>query len=177
MHTHTPIHEIELVMQSMVTQTQDYFETEHETCMIDGAPDAGESNSQPLLDMTAIIGFGGLVNLQAVFSFQTSLVNAVYAWMTEGFDDRPEEVEKHHEAAIGELVNTILGHCTLDLQHLDRQGIPLTPPVILEAGHVFPAMNCAVFCRHCLHSKYGRLNICLVGPQEVFPPARPDSQR
>ena len=171
-----PLHEIELVMQSMVAQTQDYFETEHETCMIDVDSGAGRLDTQPLLDMTAIIGLGGLVNLQAVFSFQSSLVNAVYESMTEGFHVPPEQVEKQREAAIGELVNTVLGHCTLDLQHLDRQGIALTPPVILDRAKVLTDANSAVIARHCLHSSFGRMTISLVDPTQVFS-ARPDSRR
>jgi len=168
MSTDKPLHEIELVMQSMVTKTQDYFETEHQTCLTDVDLDIVGVDEPALLDMTAVIGFGGMVNLWAVFSFQTSLVDAVYAWMTEGFQDRPEEVERHRQAAIGELVNTVLGHCTLDFGHLDSQAIHMTPPVILDPGNVFLEMNHAVFSKHCLNSKYGRLNICLVGSQEVF---------
>lgn len=172
------IEEIELVMQSMVANTRDYFENEHNTRMSDVDSDPGneEVGSPTLLDMTAVIGLGGLINLQAVFSFQTSLVNVVYAWMTVGFFDCLEDTKRHREAAIGELVNTVLGHCTVDLQHLDRQGIPLMPPVIFDPGKVFPQLNSAVFARHCLQSKYGRLNISLVGPKEVRP-AIPESLR
>jgi CheY-specific phosphatase CheX len=169
MNTDKPFHDFELVMQSMITKTQDYFETEHETGMAHVALDAVGVDSPALLDMTVIVGLGGMINLLAVFSFQTSLVNAVYAWMTVGFHDRPDEVERHRQAAIGELVNTILGHCTLDFGHLDSQGISLTPPVILDPDNVFPEMNHAVFSRHCLNSMYGRLNISLVGFPEVFP--------
>jgi len=169
MNTGQPFHEFELVMQSMITKTQDYFETEHQTCFTDVDLGIVGVDAPALLDMTAIVGLGGKIDLRAVFSFQTSLVNAVYTWMTVGFQDRPEEVERHRQAAIGELVNTILGHCTLDFGHLDSQGISLTPPVILDPDNVFPEMNPAVFSRHCLNSMYGRLNISLVGSQEVFP--------
>jgi len=176
MSTDKPFHEVELVMQSMITKTQDYFETEHETRMADADQDAIGVDSPALLDMTVIVGLGGMINLRAVFSFQISLVNAVYAWMTVGFHDRPEEVERHRQAAIGELVNTILGHCTPDFGHLDSQAIHLTPPVILDQDNVFPEMNHAVFLKHCLNSRYGRLNISLVGSKESSP-ARPDGTR
>ena len=162
MSTNKPSHKLELVMQSMITKTRDYFETEHETCLAD----VDLVDSPALLDMTAIVGFGGVVNLWAVFSFQSSLFNAVYAWMTVGFEDRPEDVQRHHQAAIGELVNIILGHCTRDFGHLDSQAIPMTPPVILESDRVVSKMNRTEFLRHCLNSRYGCLNISLVGPKE-----------
>lgn len=155
--------DIELVMQSVVTKTRDYFETEHHTGIIDVDLGVDSMPSPPLLDMTAIIGLGGLVNVQAVFSFQASLVNAVYAWMTEGFNDPPEAVEKHREAAIGELVNTVLGLCTKDLQHLDRRGIPMTPPIIVKQPCALATLNSSVFCTHSLLSAHGRLNISLIG--------------
>ncbi len=162
MSTNKPIHKLELVMQSMITQTRDYFVTEQKICITD----VDLVDSPDLLDMTAIVGFGGMVNLWAVFSFQNSLVNAVYEWMTVGFEDRPEDVQRHHQAAIGELVNIILGHCTRDFEHLDSQAIPMTPPVILESDSVVSEMSRTVFLRHCLNSRYGRLNISLVGPKE-----------
>ena len=160
MSTNKPIHKLELVMQSMITQTRDYFVTEQKICITD----VDLVDSPDLLDMTAIVGFGGMVNLWAVFSFQSSLVNAVYEWMTVGFEDRPEDVQRHHQAAIGELVNIILGHCTRDFEHLDSQAIPMTPPVILESDRVDSEMNRTVFSRRCLNSRYGRLNLSLVGP-------------
>lgn len=163
MQTDQTSRDIELVMQAMVGKTRDYFENEHQTGLVDAAAGTDEMSSPPLLDMTAIIGLGGLVNLQAVFSFQAGLVSAVYAWMTVGFNDPPEAVEKHREAAIGELVNTVMGHCTKDLQHLDRQGIPMTPPLIVEQTSALAALNNSVCCTHRLLSAHGRLNISLMG--------------
>lgn len=171
-----PPHDVELVMQSVIAKTCDYFETEHGLRVTAGGVGGGKLAAPTLLDLTAMIRLGGLVNLLAVFSFQASLVNAVYEWMTVGFQDRPEEVEAQREAAIGELVNTVLGHCTIDLQHLDRAGISMTPPVILDRTHVFPEMNSTVLGTHCLNSVYGRLTISLVGLTNVGP-ASPDHPR
>ena len=168
---------MELVMQSVVAKTRNYFESEHGTPMDDVDSGAVEASSQAQLDMTAIVGLGGRVNLWAVFSFQACLVNAVHAWMTVGFQDEPEEVERHRQAAIGEWVNTILGHCTQDFGHLDKQGVPLTPPLMMDPDNVFPEMQITVFSRRYLSSRYGRLNISLVRPQAVFPPGRPDAPR
>jgi len=111
---------------------------------------------------------GGRVKLQVAFSFEESLADAVYAWMTAGFNDHPEVVEKHREAAVGEVANTILGHCTIDIQHLDRRGISLTPPLILGRSTRFPTIDKATFLARHLDTALGRLDIILVGSGKLF---------
>lgn len=154
-----------LIMQSMVTKTRDYFSNEHGIHLAD-APLADSDVAAPhLLDVSVMIGFGGQIQRQAVFSFESSLVNAVHAWMTEGLAHPVEELTLHREAAIGELVNTILGHCTIDMAHLDHQGITMTPPLILDPTSTFPAPGHTVLDTHHLVSQCGRLSISLVAPR------------
>jgi CheY-specific phosphatase CheX len=121
-----------------------------------------------LLDMTAMIGFGGQIGLRVAFSFQNSLVDALYSEMTAGFDDIPGEVGTHREAVIGEVVNIILGHCTIDLQHLDQHGIPMTPPHILGRGAAISGADGDMFYTQGFNTERGRLAISLVGPGELF---------
>ena len=162
--------DVEQVMQSMVAQTRHYFNTEHGVLMTDVEPKPGEVALPPLLDVSVIIGLGDNGHRQAVFSFQNSLVDAVHKWMTEGFTPPPEKTSQHRAAAIRELVNTILGHCTIDIAHLDRQGITMTPPLILEQSNVFSEPHHAVLCTHGLQSAFGRLNISLIGSRELATP-------
>lgn len=160
--------DVEFVMRSIIAKTRDYFESEHGTSVAELDSEGGESRGLGLLDMTAIIGMGGRVNLWVAFSLEEGLVNAVYEWMSAGFDDHPEEAEKYREAAIGEMVNTILGHCTMDIQHLDRQGISMTPPVILGRGKPIPSMDNAMHYTQSLSTALGRLDISIVGPREII---------
>lgn len=161
-----PLNDVDLIMQSMITKTRHYFSTEHGVLMTDVDPKANQAAQSALFDLTAMMGLGHDNNLQAIFSFQSSLANAVYVWMTEGFKHPPEDTGKHREAAIGELLNTIIGHCTIDIAHLDRQGITMTPPIILDPTQTFPEPHRAVLRTHGLHSAFGHLNISLVGPQD-----------
>lgn len=154
-----------LIMQSMVTQTCDYFSNEHGIHLAD-VPLADNAVAAPrLLDVSVMIGFGGQIQRQAIFSFENNLVNAVHAWMTEGLAHPVEELTLHREAAIGELVNTILGHCTIDMAHLDHQGITMTPPLILDPTATFPGPGHTVLDTHHLVSQCGRLSISLVAPR------------
>ena len=164
----TLVDEVAQVMRSAIARTRGFFEDEYQVSVseIDGG--AGDLESLTLLDMTAIIGLGGRFNLLVAFSFQDSLVNALYERVTEGFDVQPDEVEMYREAAVGEVVNTILGHCTIDLQQIDRQGISMTPPIILDRAKTIRRMKNSMFYTHGMGTMFGRMNISLVGPRELF---------
>jgi signal transduction histidine kinase/CheY-specific phosphatase CheX len=156
------------VMQSVVTKTRLYFENEHQLEVTVTRAEVGEIASMSLLDLTAMIRLGGQINLLVVFCFQQSLVDAVCKWMTDGFDDYPEALETYREAAVGEVVNTILGHCTTDLQHLDREGVSMTPPAIISRLDVEQGMHAPMFYTQGLNTALGCLNISLVGSKDVF---------
>jgi CheY-specific phosphatase CheX len=160
--------EVHQVMQSALARTRSYFESEFgisETVVETGA---GDVNSLTLLDMTAIIGMGGQINLLIAFSFQSSLIDALYQRMTSDLDVQPDKIEMYREAAAGDVVNTVLGHCTIDLQKLDQQGISMTPPVILDQVKTIQRMKNSMFHTQSLSTALGRMNISLVGPRELF---------
>lgn len=162
------IDEVDQVMQSVIARTSSHFEGEFGIGVTEADSGGGDMDSLSLLDMTAIIGMGGRVNLLIAFSFQEGLINALYQRMTADFAVEPDEVEMYRQAAAGEVVNTILGNCTIDLQKLDRQGISMTPPVILDRVKTIHRMKDAMFFTQTLNTVLGRMNISLVGPRELF---------
>jgi len=162
------IDEVEQVMQSAIARTRSHFESEFGLSVTEADSGGGDMDSLALLDMTAIIGMGGRVNLLIAFSFQEGLINALYRRMTDDFAVKPDEVEMYRQAAAGEVVNTILGNCTIDLQKLDRQGISMTPPVILDRVKTIRRMKDAMFFTQTLNTVLGCVNISLVGPRELF---------
>jgi signal transduction histidine kinase len=162
-----PSAEVMQVMQSVITRARAYFDGEFGISLIesDGGSDV---NSLPLLDMTAVISMGGAVNLLIAFSFDAGLINALYKRMTADFDVKTNEVSMFREAAAGDVINTVLGHCTADFQGLDRQAISLTPPVILDKVKHIHRMKNAMFYTQSLSTEFGRMNINLVQPRELF---------
>lgn len=162
------IAEVMQIMQSVITRTRAYFEGELGIGMAETNSNAGHLDTLTLLDMTAIIGMGGAINLLIAFSFQDGLINAMYEQMTDGLGIQPDEVDMYREAAAGETVNTILGHCTEDLQKLDRRGIAMTPPVILDRVKTIRRMKNAMFYTQNLDTALGCMTISLVGPRELF---------
>jgi len=156
------------VMQSVITRTRDYFDEEFGIGLIESDGGCGDVDSLTLHDMTAIIGMGGAVNLLIAFSFDKGLINALYEQMTADFDVQADEVQMFHKAAAGEVVNTVLGHCTVDFQEMDGRVISLTPPVIIDKVKHIHRMKDAMFYTQTLSTKLGRMDINLVGPRELF---------
>ena len=155
-------------MQSAIARTRNYFESEYgiDVAAVDSG--TGDLESLTLLDMTAIIGIGGRFNLQIAFSFQDDLINTLSQRMTEDFKVQPDEIEMYREAAAGDVVNTIVGHCTGDLPQWNHQGISMTPPIILERAKTIGCMKNAMFFTQGLSTAFGRMNISLLGPRELF---------
>ena len=162
-----PSAEVMQVMQSVITRTRAYFDSEFGISLIESGCGSGV-NSLPLLDMTAVIGMGGWVNLLIAFSFDEGLINALYERMTANFNVRADETSTFRKAAAGDIVNTVLGHCTEDFHGLDQHAISLTPPVILDKVKHVHRMKNAMFYTQSLSTEFGRMNINLVQPRELF---------
>lgn len=160
--------EVDQVMRSVIARSRNFLEGEYQVSVTEMDGGAGDLESLTLLDLTAIIGMGGRFNLLVAFSFQDGLVNAIFERMTHDLDVQPEEVDMYREAAVGEVVNTILGHCTIDLQQMDQQGISMTPPIILDRAKTIRRMKNSMFYTQGMNTVFGRMNISLVGPRELF---------
>lgn len=160
--------EVMQIMKSVISRTRAYFESELEIIPTETSSNAGNLDTLTLLDMTAIIGMGGAINLLIAFSFQDGLINAMYERMTDGLGIQPDEVEMYREASAGEAVNTILGNCTVDLQELDGRGIVMTPPVIFNRVKTIRRMKNAMFYTQNIDTALGSMTISLVGPRELF---------
>lgn len=168
MHRGKPNTDVEEVMQSAIARTCSYFETEFGISVTEVDAAVDNRDSLTLLDMTAIIGMGGLVNLLIAFSFQNGLIDALCQHMTRGIQIEPDEMAMYREAAAGEVVNTILGHCTIDLQKLDRRGISMTPPVVLDRAKTIRRTKNSMFFSRDLNTIFGQMSINLVRPLELF---------
>ena len=163
-----PTAEVMQVMQSVITRMRSYFDGEFGIGLIESEHGGGDLDSLTLLDMTAIISLGGAVNLLIAFSFDEGLIHALYERMTVNFEVQAGEVRMFREATAGDVINTVLGHCTLDFQGLDKQAISLTPPVIIyKVKHIHQMKN-AMFYTQSLNTEFGRMDINLVGQRELF---------
>ena len=156
------------IMESIISKTRDYFDREFHIKMIGVDSGVGGLDTLVLKDITAIIGMGGAVNLLIAMSFDKGMINALFDRMTADINIQPDEIVKFRKATAGEVVNTILGHCTGDLQGLDRLGITMTPPVIIDEAKNIHRSKDAMFYTQSMHTEFGHVDINLVGPRELF---------
>ena len=156
------------VMESVTKRTCAYFKSEFGIIATENNNDIGQLDALVLLDMTAVIIIGGKINLLVVFSFEASLINAIYHVMTDGLGIEDDEIETYRKAAAGDVINTVLGHSTIDLLKLDKNGISITPPRILNDVKTIQAMKYKMFYAQSLDTPLGGITIGLVGSQELF---------
>lgn len=156
------------VMHSVIQKSRTYFMNEFGITITETSCHTGALNLLTLLDMTAIIGIGGGVNLLVAFSFDYSQINFLYRRLTADIPVAPEEEDTFREAAAGEVVNTILGHCTMDFPQVKGHVVTLTPPIVIEQVKHIHRMKNALFHSQSLRTEHGRMDINLVGPCAVF---------
>ncbi len=156
------------VMESVIKRTRAYFKSEFGIHAIENNSDGGKLDGIVLFDMTAVIVMGGTINLLVVFSFEESLINAIYHQMVDGLGIENDDVEMYRKVAAGDIINTVLGHSTIDLQQLDLKGIKITPPTILNNANTIRNLKYKMFYAQHLKTALGEMTISLVGSDALF---------
>lgn len=155
------------VMNSILHWTTHVLALEAVISVTEAAPFACDVDELQLHDLTAIAGLGGAVNVLVGFSFERSLLDAVYARMTADIDVPAGEEALYLRETAAETVNLILGLSTADLGTLDM-AVVLSPPVILEDARSVYRPKKAVFASMRIHTERGFLDVSVVGPRELF---------
>ncbi|MDD5030996.1 MAG: chemotaxis protein CheX [Rhodoferax sp.] len=155
------------VAASTLARTRSYFEEEFGIVVADMSQGGGDVATINIHGLTAIVGVGGPASLLVAFSFEQGLMDELYARMTDGIDIAAAEQDAYRGSVAGEIVNTIIGNCTGDLQN-NGEAISLTPPMIVDSIKHIHRMKDAIFICRSLHCEFGRVDINLVGPSELF---------
>lgn len=152
---------------SILARTRSYFEEEFGIAVSEVGEHEGKVETLTIHGLTAIIGFGGPVSLLVAFSFAPSLVDALYERMAAEIDVPPGEESVYRGYLAADIVNVIVGNCTADFQH-GGQPISLTPPMIIECAKNIHRMKNAMFISRSLQTKFGFIDVNLLGPSELF---------
>lgn len=152
----------ERVLSSIAQRTRDYLGAELGIEVTPIGVDRNDAEQLTLPKMTTLIALGGNVNFLVAFGFADSLIDLICARMTDGLGIPETDLPGFREPAIGEAVNTIIGHCTGDLEEPDGQPITMTPPVVLEGARAIRRMKDAVFYTQDFDSAQGRITVSLV---------------
>lgn len=164
--TNKPTH-MSQVSASVLKRTREFLEGELGIAVKKVEGEAHGIDQLTLNDITIIVAVGGHINLLIAMSFVQSLVEAIYVRLTADIEVPAGEEHQYRCEAVAETVNTILGHCTQDLQN-PKYRITLTPPVVLEEAKRLHRTKDAMF--HCqrMETDFGTININFIGPRELF---------
>jgi CheY-specific phosphatase CheX len=158
---------VEEVVAATLERTRSYFSEEFDIDVAEIGVASGTVGELDIQGLTAIVGVGGPVSLLVAFSFEQRLMDVLYTRMTEGLEVSPGEEASYRSSVAAEVINTIIGNCTADLQQRD-EAISLTPPMIIDSPKHIHRMKDAVFISRNLNSNFGGMAINLVGPGELF---------
>lgn len=159
---------IKRVMAATLDCTQDYLHSEFGLNVTPQAPRAGDLEALELRGTTAVIGINGMIDLYVAFSFDMALLQRLYEQMTEGMEIGAEEAEEMKNATAGEIMNVVVGHCTLDLQDLDSEIINISPPNVMNLVKTVPRIKGAVFHLRSMATEHGAIDVYLIGPKALF---------
>lgn len=155
------------VMASILGQTREVLAAEA-VIAVDGAETFDcDVTRLHLHDMTVIAGLGGPISLLIAFSFEKSLVEALFNRVTADIEVPPGEEDLYRRETAAEIVNTILGLCTTDFQNIE-ESIALSPPVIIEDARCIHRPKNAVFANMRIRTERGIVSVSFVGPRELF---------
>ena len=135
---------------------------------VNGVEASSQNPSQLILhDTTAIAGLGGPVGLLIAFSFEKNLLDAIFERFTDDIDVPDDEIPIYRREAAAEIINIILGHCTMDMKYVD-QTITLSPPVVVDQAKSIRRPKDAVFANMRIATDEGNLDVSIVGPKQLF---------
>lgn len=120
-----------------------------------------------LHDVTAIVGVGNSVNLLVAFSFEQRVIDELAVRFLADVDVPAGQESVFLRESAMEIVNIIIGHCTADLGP-DSDPAFLSPAVIVEGAKRVIRPKNAVFSKTSMITSFGRIDVGLVGPRELF---------
>lgn len=158
---------IPAVMDSVFSRTREVLEAEAPITVECAEAVRFDVKKLQLHDITAIAGLGGPISLLIAFSFERSLLDAIYAAIVADIHVPEDEIELHVRDAAAEIVNTVLGLCTGDFHNIERS-ISLSPPVVIEDARCIHRPKNAVFASMRIRTDHGGVGVGLVGPRDLF---------
>jgi len=120
-----------------------------------------------LHDVTAVGGFNDPLSVRAAFSFESTLLNALYGRFTADITVPKEQEDLFVRDAAAEMANLILGTCSGDFPNL-RRTIALIPVIVLVEDRHIDRRDHTVFGTMRVRATSGRLDIHLLRPKDLF---------
>jgi hypothetical protein len=149
---------------SLVERTKSFLAAHIGIDVVDVRVATQDVDHLELRQETAVIGFGG--GLLIAFSFPQEMIDVLYRRLTESIVVPPGEEALYRRAAVSEVANVIIGHCTADFA-ADGKHVSISPPVVLEdAKNLYRTPN-ATFGTILIGTSHGSFDIYLIGSRNM----------
>ncbi|MBB4266770.1 chemotaxis protein CheX [Roseospira visakhapatnamensis] len=127
----------------------------------------GDVSALDLHDITAVGGFGEPIGVRAAFSFDNSLLRALYGRFTADIPVPRGQEDLFCRDTAAEIANMILGTSSGDFPEVGRS-IAMTPVIVLTEDRHIDRRHHAVFGTMRVRAPSGRLDVHLLRPRELF---------
>jgi CheY-specific phosphatase CheX len=117
--------------------------------------------------MTSMVSLGGEVNMLIAFSFDEALLQRLMTLLTEDIEIEEGEESLYLEDAACEIINTVVGNSTADVQTAGA-AIPLSPPLMISGGKSLTRHRDAKFYEADMETDIGNLKLLCIGPRDLF---------
>jgi len=128
----------------------------------------------PLINLgylTTLVSMDGHISALFVFTYDKPLIETVFTKYTEGIDIAENERDIYLEECAGEIINTVIGNATRDLEQKDSL-LTFSPPVVLkEAKNLIKKKNAKFFNAE-IHTESGTLNLFYIVPKDAVKESR-----
>jgi len=150
-------------MKSLLTRSQAYFDSEFQIDISNRTDSEESMETISLLDTTAAMCTGGTINLFVLFSFDKMLLDLIYNKITDDIAIDDDEIQFYRRATAKDVINIVMGHCTIDWQSIDHLGVVLEPPIILDDIKRVRRLQQSEFYTVHIQTLFGRMIISLAG--------------
>ncbi|MCX7786771.1 MAG: chemotaxis protein CheX [Spirochaetes bacterium] len=125
--------ELDQFVDRLLQRAKQFLETEGRVAVKVAKPLQGQLDRMELKDLTSILTVEDRLKLIVAFSFERSLMEAVFQGYTEGVSIEPGEEQLLMEETAGDCINIVVGNALQDFQ-LPGYAFTLSTPIIINEG-------------------------------------------
>jgi len=125
--------DLDRFVDQLLHRGKQFLEMEGKISVMDVRPIQGQLDRMELKDLTSILTVEDRLKLIVAFSFDRSLMEAVFKGYTEGVSVAPEEQDILMEETAGDCINIVVGNALEDFQ-LPGYAFNVSTPIIINEG-------------------------------------------
>jgi CheY-like chemotaxis protein/CheY-specific phosphatase CheX len=155
------------IMDAISSRTRAVLASEASLNVLDVKISGGEPSELVLHDITAIASMENPIGLRVAFSFERDLLAEIFSKFTSDIDVPQGDSDRYARDVAAEILNIVLGLCTMD-DPCKGQRVALSSPVVIDGPRNIRRPNDAVFSCMRISTDHGGMDVSVVGPKDMF---------